>query len=547
MNILIADDSKMIRHMAITALNELGYDNITEASDVSEAKNLLKGKKYDLIISDWHMPGETGLDFLKYIKSNPEYANIPFILQTTENEKKNIVEAVKAGVQGYLFKPVQKAALSQKMLELSGIYKFQPPSVNIPARELKETAKTTTLKNGPDASLQTGDGISAKSLADFILAPAKQDYGFSFGIKSGNITPLLVCLGNDNYRQFPKTFLDRFPDSKYILICDSQTENKLKDVIDNIIKESDGFKIVIPEITKNRSILQYGAIIDTLSAKGFDSSSIIIAFGDMPIQSIAGFIAATYRGGIKFASVPLSLRSFLDSSVESTWILDNVQSERIAGLRYDPSMIWFDVNSLVNVPDFNEYAYSCAEFFRYAFIGGKELTDTIAGKWETLLKKDFGTIAEFSRLCVAARASIRALNIDNASKQACLQFAQSLTEAIMDCSAGIALNPGQALYRSITCIFEAAKQSKTIVPQSFEVYGRLLQKMPPFQMPEALNYNKVFQKAFGPQSRDFGRTLIAMPYMAGSVNTVKDVSEEIFHEVLKNFLSPQPEPDETKK
>jgi YesN/AraC family two-component response regulator len=38
------------------------------------------------------------------------------------------MEAVKAGVQGYLVKPVQKNALARKMLELSTIYKFQPPA-----------------------------------------------------------------------------------------------------------------------------------------------------------------------------------------------------------------------------------------------------------------------------------------------------------------------------------------------------------------------------------------------------------------------------------
>ncbi len=128
MNILIADDSKMIRHMVVTALNELGYESITEASNVNEAKNLMKGKKIDLIISDWNMPGESGLDFLKYVRSCSEYAALPFVLQTIENDKKKIVEAVKSGVQGYLIKPVQKNALAQKMLELSTVYKFQPPS-----------------------------------------------------------------------------------------------------------------------------------------------------------------------------------------------------------------------------------------------------------------------------------------------------------------------------------------------------------------------------------------------------------------------------------
>jgi len=128
MNILIVDDSKMVRHMVVSALSELGYTSVTEAGSVGEAKNLLLEKKYDLIISDWHMPGESGLDFLKYTKSCAQFAQIPFILQTVENERKNVFEAVRAGVQGYLCKPVQKNAIAQKMLELSTIYKFQPPA-----------------------------------------------------------------------------------------------------------------------------------------------------------------------------------------------------------------------------------------------------------------------------------------------------------------------------------------------------------------------------------------------------------------------------------
>jgi two-component system chemotaxis response regulator CheY len=128
MDIMVVDDSKMVRHMVVSTLRELGYNDISGAANVAEAKNLLKGKKYGLIISDWHMPGESGLDFLKYVKSCPEYAGVPFILQTIENERKNIMEAVKAGVQGYLVKPVQKNALARKMLELSTIYKFQPPN-----------------------------------------------------------------------------------------------------------------------------------------------------------------------------------------------------------------------------------------------------------------------------------------------------------------------------------------------------------------------------------------------------------------------------------
>jgi hypothetical protein len=98
------------------------------------------------------MPGETGLDFLKYVRSRPEYATVPFILQTTENDKKKIVEAVKSGVQGYLIKPVQKNALAQKMLELSTVYKFQPPSMAMPPKPVA----AGKINAGPSVPGETG-------------------------------------------------------------------------------------------------------------------------------------------------------------------------------------------------------------------------------------------------------------------------------------------------------------------------------------------------------------------------------------------------------
>ena len=127
MEVLIADDSKMVRYMTIEILNALGYSTIHEASNVPEAKRLLQSKGIDLVISDFHMPLETGLDLLKWIRATPPHSNIPFILLTTDGEKKNIVAAVQAGVQAYLLKPIQKQAMFQKLTELSKKHGFQEP------------------------------------------------------------------------------------------------------------------------------------------------------------------------------------------------------------------------------------------------------------------------------------------------------------------------------------------------------------------------------------------------------------------------------------
>ncbi len=67
MKVLVADDSGIMRKIIIRALNALEVKEIVEAADGVEAWNAFGGDAFDLVLSDWNMPGQTGLDLLKAI------------------------------------------------------------------------------------------------------------------------------------------------------------------------------------------------------------------------------------------------------------------------------------------------------------------------------------------------------------------------------------------------------------------------------------------------------------------------------------------------
>jgi len=127
-SILVVDDSKMQVHLIEKILQDLGYTKIETAMSCDEAKKLLASKKIDLILSDWHMPGGTGLDLLKHVRGQKETASIPFVMVTTEHDKSNIFEAAKAGLQNYLFKPVTKDMIKRKLYDLAKTF----PTLNPP-------------------------------------------------------------------------------------------------------------------------------------------------------------------------------------------------------------------------------------------------------------------------------------------------------------------------------------------------------------------------------------------------------------------------------
>jgi two-component system chemotaxis response regulator CheY len=144
MKILVVDDSKTMRHVLITQLKELGYSKFLEADCVAAAKQVCSAETPTLIISDWNMPGASGLDLLKAVRANTATKEMPFIMLTTETDRTKIVEATRAGLQSYLLKPIRKPVLSEKMRELAAAYGFPPP-MDV-TKKATSTAKPTADK-----------------------------------------------------------------------------------------------------------------------------------------------------------------------------------------------------------------------------------------------------------------------------------------------------------------------------------------------------------------------------------------------------------------
>lgn len=109
-------------------LRDLGYKDIELASSYDLAVNILDTKKIDLILSDWHMPGKTGLDLLKHVREKEEFSLIPFVMVTTEQSKAQIFEAANAGLKYYVSKPISKDVLKKKLYDLAKVYPdLSPP------------------------------------------------------------------------------------------------------------------------------------------------------------------------------------------------------------------------------------------------------------------------------------------------------------------------------------------------------------------------------------------------------------------------------------
>ena len=111
--VLVADDSSTMRKIILRSLQAVGVTEVAEAADGAEAVALFAPGKFDLVLTDWNMPGMTGLEVLKKIREQDKA--IPVIMVTTEAEKSRVLEAIQAGVTDYLVKPFTPDTLREKL------------------------------------------------------------------------------------------------------------------------------------------------------------------------------------------------------------------------------------------------------------------------------------------------------------------------------------------------------------------------------------------------------------------------------------------------
>ena len=115
MKFLVVDDFSTMRRIVRGLLKEIGYNNCEEAEDGVEALNMLKGSKFDFVVSDINMPNMTGFELLKAIKEDPNLKHLPVLMVTAEARKEDIVLAAQQGAAGYIVKPFTKATLEDKV------------------------------------------------------------------------------------------------------------------------------------------------------------------------------------------------------------------------------------------------------------------------------------------------------------------------------------------------------------------------------------------------------------------------------------------------
>ncbi len=104
-----------MRRIIKNLLRDLGFTNTQEADDGNTALPMLQNGSFDFLVTDWNMPGMTGIELLKHVREDDRLKDLPVLMVTAEAKRDQIVAAAQAGVNGYVIKPFTAAVLKEKI------------------------------------------------------------------------------------------------------------------------------------------------------------------------------------------------------------------------------------------------------------------------------------------------------------------------------------------------------------------------------------------------------------------------------------------------
>ena len=120
---LVVDDDKFSRTFVKTALYQIGIKNTKEASTISEALEVLRNYKINVVLMDQQLPDQSGLKLARQIKSGEvgDNKDLPIIMVTIDTKENTVMEAKEIGIHEYLVKPISPLALKKRICTAFGI------------------------------------------------------------------------------------------------------------------------------------------------------------------------------------------------------------------------------------------------------------------------------------------------------------------------------------------------------------------------------------------------------------------------------------------
>lgn len=171
--VLVVDDSRLQRRILVSSLRKWGFE-VVEAESGEAALQICEHSLPDLVLSDWMMPGMTGLEFCRALRAMPSQAYCYFILFTSKSGKGEVAQGLDAGADDFLTKPVNSDELRARIAAGARILSME--------RELSEKNRMVSETLGELQRVYDAidkDLIQARKIQESLVPELSREFGTS--------------------------------------------------------------------------------------------------------------------------------------------------------------------------------------------------------------------------------------------------------------------------------------------------------------------------------------------------------------------------------
>jgi 3-dehydroquinate synthase len=187
--------------------------------------------------------------------------------------------------------------------------------------------------------------------------------------------------------------------------------------------------ILVPDGERAKHLRWVSYILDELTKRSFERSSVLIALGGGVVGDVAGFAAAVYVRGIPFVQVPTTLVAQVDSSVGGKTGVNHALGKNLIGAFHQPRVVLMDPDTLMSLPA-REWVAGLAEVIKYGMIADEAFFEYLERKMGALLKRDREAVVHIVARSCAIKADVVAEDERETDRRRILNYGHTIGHAL---------------------------------------------------------------------------------------------------------------------
>lgn len=266
--------------------------------------------------------------------------------------------------------------------------------------------------------------------------------------------------------------------NKLYIITDENVNRLYMDYLKEQVKDYDLITYILKPGEESKSIDTILSIYDDLIKNNIDRNTIIISFGGGVVGDIAGFVAATYKRGLKYIQIPTTLLAQVDSSVGGKVGIDYRGFKNIIGSFYFPETTIIHIGFLKTLP-LREITCGLGEILKYGLIYDYSLFQYITSYIDNIYSKDLTNLLPIVKKSIAIKEEIVDKDRYDTGMRKILNFGHTIGHSIETYYDFTKYNHGEAVILGMVYESYIAKEMELIKDRYFQEVFSSLRKLIP--------------------------------------------------------------------